>query len=227
MERDIGIPVKAAILIVLFHYFFVSNFIETVVGSPTKPVPRPPQELIYENVPPFFIGYMIISTAIATLLMWMKHFTLETIQRLVFVNCIVDAFFFAGVLEDVHEDFGKVAALGKECRERRPVITLNSYVVNRSGRKYLLDRTIQFFGDIEFFDLPLRQSGVSHQFGDDSVAPVDFLSNDLDLLSDCFPFLDGALKSECGVIDNAERVLQLVRDFRRESTSRLQLLLTQ
>ena len=97
MERDIGIPVKAAILIVLFHYFFVSNFIETVVGSPTKPVPRPPQELIYENVPPFFIGYMLISTAIATLLMWMKHFTLETIQRLVFVNCIVDAFFFAGL----------------------------------------------------------------------------------------------------------------------------------
>jgi signal transduction histidine kinase len=97
MERDIGIPVKAAILIVLFHYFFVSNFIETVIGSPTKPVPRPPQEVLYENVPPVFIGYMLISTAIATLLLWMRHFRLETIQRLVFVNCFVDAFFFAGL----------------------------------------------------------------------------------------------------------------------------------
>ena len=97
MERDIGIPVKAAILIVLFHYFFISNFIETVIGSPTRPVPRPPHELIYENVPPFFMGYMLINAAIATLLLGMRHFTLETIQKLVFVNCFIDAFFFAAL----------------------------------------------------------------------------------------------------------------------------------
>jgi signal transduction histidine kinase len=97
MERDIGIPVKAAILIVLFHWFFISNFIETVIGSPTKPFARPPHEVIYENIPPFFIGYMVISVVIASLLIWMKNFSLEMIQRLVFVNCFVDAFFFAGL----------------------------------------------------------------------------------------------------------------------------------
>ena len=97
MERDIGLPVKAAILIVLFHYFFVSNFIETVVGSPTRPLPRPPQEMIYEKVPPFFLAYMLINAAIGTLLLGMRHFSLETIQKLVFVNCFIDAFFFAAL----------------------------------------------------------------------------------------------------------------------------------
>jgi signal transduction histidine kinase len=97
MERDIGIPVKAAMLIVLFHYFFVSNFIEQVIGSPVRAIPRPPQEVLYENVPPFFIAYLLMNAAIATLLFGMRHFSLETIQRLVFVSCFIDAFFFAGL----------------------------------------------------------------------------------------------------------------------------------
>ena len=97
MERHIGIPVKASILIVLFYFIFISNFIETVVGSPTRSLPRPPQEVLYENVPAFFIAYMLISAAIATLLIGMRHFTLETIQRLVFINCFIDAFFFAAL----------------------------------------------------------------------------------------------------------------------------------
>jgi signal transduction histidine kinase len=107
MERDIGIPVKGAILVVLFHYFFVSNFIETVIGSPTRPLPRPPQEVLYENVSAFFIGYMLISAALATLLIGMRNFTLETIQRLVFINCFIDAFFFAAltVITDGFESF--------------------------------------------------------------------------------------------------------------------------
>ena len=96
MERDIGLPVKAAMLIVLFHYFFVSNYIETVIGSSTRPL-REPHELIYEKVPAFFIGYMLINAAIGTLLVGMRHFSLETIQRLVLVNCFIDAFFFAGL----------------------------------------------------------------------------------------------------------------------------------
>ncbi|MGZ8939903.1 MAG: two-component system sensor histidine kinase NtrB [Limisphaerales bacterium] len=107
MERDIGIPVKAAIIIVLFHYFFISNYIETVIGSPTRSLPRPPQELIYEKVPAFFLGYILINAGIATLLIGMRHFSLETIQRLVFVNCFLDAFFFAAltVITDGFESF--------------------------------------------------------------------------------------------------------------------------
>jgi signal transduction histidine kinase len=97
MERDIGIPVKAAILVVLFYFIFISNFIETVVGSPTRSSPRPPHEVLYDNIPAFFIGYTLISAAIATLLIGMRHFTLETIQRLVFINCFIDAFFFAAL----------------------------------------------------------------------------------------------------------------------------------
>jgi len=96
MERDIGIPVKAAVLVVLFYFIFVSNFIETVIGSPTRSS-RPPHELLYENVPAFFICYTLISAGIASLLIGMRHFTLETIQRLVFINCFIDALFFAAL----------------------------------------------------------------------------------------------------------------------------------
>ncbi|HEX7861455.1 MAG TPA: ATP-binding protein [Verrucomicrobiae bacterium] len=97
MERDIGIPVKVAMLLVLFYFLFLTNFIETVVGSPTRPIQRPPQEMLYENVPAFFIAYTLVNAAIATLLLGMRHFSLEALQRLVFVNCFIDAFFFAGL----------------------------------------------------------------------------------------------------------------------------------
>ena len=36
MERDIGIPVKAAILVVLFYYFFLSNWFEAVTGTNSR-----------------------------------------------------------------------------------------------------------------------------------------------------------------------------------------------
>jgi signal transduction histidine kinase len=97
MERDIGIPVKAAVLIVLFHYFFVSNFIEQVVGSPSRVFARPAQEVLFAQVPPAFIAYLLVNATIATFLLGMRQFSLEAIHRLVFVSCFIDAFFFAGL----------------------------------------------------------------------------------------------------------------------------------
>ena len=136
MERDIGIPVKAAIIVVLFHYFFISNYIETVIGSPSQPLARPPQELIYEKVPIFFISYILINAAIATLLMGMRHFSLETIQRLVFVNCFVDAFFFAAltVLTEGFESFLYWAFL--------LLILRNTVSIASAPRQLLLNLTV-------------------------------------------------------------------------------------
>lgn len=97
MERDIGIPVKIAVLLVLFYYFFLSNLIQSVTGAPSRTVPRSMQEIIFEKVPLFFVAYMLLNAGIATLLLGMRHFSLTALQRLVFVNCFLDAFFFAAL----------------------------------------------------------------------------------------------------------------------------------
>jgi signal transduction histidine kinase len=91
MERDIGIPVKVAVLLVLFYFFFMGNWVEAVKGSGRLPA------VILEKVPFFFLGYILINGAIATLLLGMRHFSLGTIQNLVLVNCLVDALLFAAL----------------------------------------------------------------------------------------------------------------------------------
>lgn len=116
MERDVGIPVKVAVLVVLFYYFFMADWVEAVMGPPPRPalrmaaeglLPKSPQEIVLEKIRPFFIAFMLINAAIATLLLGMRHFSLRTVQNLVFVNCFLDAFFFAAltVITDGFESF--------------------------------------------------------------------------------------------------------------------------
>src|SRR5688572_21572145 len=105
MERDLGIPAKIAIIAVLFYFFFMSNWIETVMG--TAPRPNASLEKILDKVPFIFLAYMLVNAAIGTLLAGMRHFSLETIQKIVLFNCVLDAFFFAGltVITDGFESF--------------------------------------------------------------------------------------------------------------------------
>ena len=105
MERDLGIPAKIAIIAVLFYFFFMSNWIEAVMG--TAPRPNASLEQILNKVPFIFLTYMLINAAIGTLLAGMHHFSLGTIQKIVLFNCVLDAFFFAGltVITDGFESF--------------------------------------------------------------------------------------------------------------------------
>jgi signal transduction histidine kinase len=105
MERDIGIPAKIAVLGVLFYYFFMGNWIEAVMSS--APRPNAALENILDKVPFMFLGYLLINVGIGTMLAGMRHFSFGTIQKLVLVNCVLDAFFFAGltVITDGFESF--------------------------------------------------------------------------------------------------------------------------
>ncbi len=98
MERNIGLPVKAAILIVLFYYFFFSNWFDVVAPKPVNGMfGVSPHERVLQYIPPFFLVYVIINGAVAVLLLGMRHFSLLTMQRIVFVNCLIDAVFFAAL----------------------------------------------------------------------------------------------------------------------------------
>lgn len=97
MERDIGLPVRAAVLSVLFYYFFVSNWLDTVIGSTSQAAFDSPQRVVLEIVPPLFLLYLIINAVYAALLLGMDRFALPLLQRLVFVTCIIDTVFFAAL----------------------------------------------------------------------------------------------------------------------------------
>jgi len=98
MERNIGLPVKAAVLIVLSYYFFFSNWFDAVSAPGFGgAVDSNPHEIILQTIPPFFLAYIIINAGVATILLGMRHFTLLTIQKIVFVTCLVDAAFFAAL----------------------------------------------------------------------------------------------------------------------------------
>ncbi len=95
MERDIGLLVKAAVIVVLFYYFFLSNWFEIIKssGSRIAVAEKTPHELVLEGFPPFFLAYVVINVAVACILLGMSNFTLQTLQRVVFVNCWIDGIF--------------------------------------------------------------------------------------------------------------------------------------
>jgi signal transduction histidine kinase len=95
VERNVGLPVKAAVLAVLVYYFFLSNWIK-VIGSVGHSRVAP-QERLLEFIPPIFLGYIILNGAFATLLIGMRHFSFRAIQRIVFVNCLSDSIFLAAL----------------------------------------------------------------------------------------------------------------------------------
>jgi signal transduction histidine kinase len=112
MERNVGLPVKAAVLVVLFYFFFLTNWVTAVTGTTREPLlsgksqrierlPAParqtsaPHERVVQIIPPVFLAYLLINGAYATLMIGMANFSLKAIQRMVFVNCLIDACFFS------------------------------------------------------------------------------------------------------------------------------------
>jgi signal transduction histidine kinase len=123
MERNVGLPVKAAVLLVLFYFFFLTNWLDVVSGTPVRPQSPSHRHLVQDTVtnrldavsgvssrsrmaahervvqmvPPIFLIYLLINGAYATLMIAMRQLSLRTIQKIVFANCLVDALFFAAL----------------------------------------------------------------------------------------------------------------------------------
>ncbi len=96
IERNVGLPVKAAVLAVLIYYFFLSNWVNTIVGS-NGYLRLAPQERVLQFIPPVFLCYLIINGAFGTLMIGMRNFSFRAIQRIVFFNCLIDAIFLAAL----------------------------------------------------------------------------------------------------------------------------------
>ena len=88
MERDIGLPVKLVVWLLLYYYLFVSTWFEGLseVG-----------DLTLKTVHQFFLGYLVINIGVAFVLFLMHRLPLSLVQWVVFTTNVVDGLFLGAV----------------------------------------------------------------------------------------------------------------------------------
>ncbi|MCF7765777.1 MAG: hypothetical protein K9N62_19080 [Verrucomicrobia bacterium] len=96
VERNIGLLVKAAVILVLFFYLFVSNWYTEVDVADGELVDAPPQ-IVLNLIRQFFLIYFVINVAAGWLLGGMRHLPADWIQWTVFVVCAVDTLFLSAL----------------------------------------------------------------------------------------------------------------------------------
>ena len=88
MERDIGLPVKLVVWLLLYYYLFVSTWFEGLseVG-----------DLTLKTVHQFFLGYLVINIGVAFVLFLVHRLPLSLVQWVVFTTNVVDGLFLGAV----------------------------------------------------------------------------------------------------------------------------------
>ena len=149
MEKNIGVPVKISILLVLFYFFFLSNWFDTVVGSTSRNLEYSPHEIVLQTIPPFYLAYFLVTVGLSILFLNMDHFKLPTLQRVVFLTCLVDAVFFAALtmITDGFDSFLYWAFLALIARNTVSIPSAFRQIVLNFGvsASYLIAGMVTFF----------------------------------------------------------------------------------
>lgn len=96
MERNIGLPVKTAVMVVLVYFLFLSNWFEEVIAPGGETADNPPQ-IELEIIQRFFLIYIVINAGAASLLLGMRQLPDAWIHWAVYCISIVDALFLAAL----------------------------------------------------------------------------------------------------------------------------------
>jgi hypothetical protein len=132
---------------------------------------------------------------------------------------------FARVPQEIGDRFGEVRTLHQQRRKTVVILPLNANVTRDPGGEDLLNDPIQFFGDTELFDPALRQLRVTHDLRDDPVGLGDFLADDLDLhRRSGLGVFYGPLQGKRHVVDDGERILDLMGELGRQPAGTVKLL---
>jgi signal transduction histidine kinase len=91
MERNLGLPVKAAVALVLCYYLFFAHWFETVTME------NIPREVAFETIRRFFLIYVILNGGVASLLIAMDQLPLKWIEHVVFTIAWIDGIFLAAL----------------------------------------------------------------------------------------------------------------------------------
>ncbi len=97
MERDVGLPVKGIIILMLFYYLFLSNWLRDLTGEGTGLLDVPPREGEWDIIRRFFLIYVVINAGVASMLLGMRQLPLPWLQRVVFNAAWIDAAFLAAL----------------------------------------------------------------------------------------------------------------------------------
>ncbi len=94
MERNIVLPVKAVLMVVLFYYLFHSSPFDAV---PTNFYKSPMMEVAWEVIQRLFLVYVLINVAGGIMLLGMSQLPLTWIQVVVFTIALLDSLFVAAL----------------------------------------------------------------------------------------------------------------------------------
>jgi signal transduction histidine kinase len=96
-ERNVGLPVKAAVILLLFYYLFFSTWLTDVPMAGDQALDIPPREGQWDIIRRFFLFYVVANAGAASMLLGMRHLPFTLIERVVFNIAWVDALFLAAL----------------------------------------------------------------------------------------------------------------------------------
>ncbi|MEK7706601.1 MAG: ATP-binding protein [Verrucomicrobiota bacterium] len=88
MERDLVLPAKAIVILILIGSFYFSPWMGSVLGA---------MEVAIELIQYFFIIYVSANVVVALLLFNLRRLPLTVARWTVFANCLVDGFLLAAI----------------------------------------------------------------------------------------------------------------------------------
>ena len=109
MERNVALPVKAAVCLALCYYLFFSHWFDRVTARGTGEAL--PQDVALDTFRRFFLIYVVLNAGIASLLIAMDQLPLKWTQHVVFTIGWIDGIFL-GILVFVTGGFDSVLYWG-------------------------------------------------------------------------------------------------------------------
>jgi signal transduction histidine kinase len=88
VERDVILPVRAVFVLILLYNLYFSSWFEDVAL---------PQSVAQQLIERFFLIYLIVSMAVASLLMFGRRLPSSMIQRVIFTSSFLDGLFVAAL----------------------------------------------------------------------------------------------------------------------------------
>ena len=99
LERNIGLPVKAVVLGILFYYLFMSRWMSDMAPSPRGPAAEEvTRQFALEAVRFLFLVYAGLSIGVAFIFRAMKELPAVVVQWVVFANAMIDGLFVAAMI---------------------------------------------------------------------------------------------------------------------------------